>query len=201
MAEEDVKDYDGQARSRIMLQYRQSSKLLAFVDALMAPAQNIDDTLRSIPQLDDLDIAADVNLETTAELVGQFRELVNGHIIDDAELRILAKARITRNTAHATGPDLINILVAVFEAPVIFADYEGMAIGYAIGRAVTPDEAAILNSGVGGTILARPIGVFVTQQFFIASGDYFGFDDTPGAKTFGELNLPAPPGGPLSEIF
>jgi hypothetical protein len=201
MGEEDAKDYGGQAHSRILLQYKQSTKLLAFIDALMAPVQNIDDTLRSIPQLDDLDIATGVNLGVTAELVGQIRDLINGSSALDAELRILAKARITRNTSHATGPDIIKILAAVFAAPVIFADYGGMAIGYAIGRTVTADEKAILNSGAGGTILARPMGVFVTQQFFDATGDYFGFDDTPGAKTFGELNLPAPPGGPFSEIF
>ena len=201
MADDATKDYQAQARSRILLQYRQSPKLLAFVDALMAPVQNIDSTLLGVGPLDDLDVAAGVNLATTADLVGQRRELVNGNVVDDAELRVLAKARITRNTAHATGPELIAILATVFAAPIILSDYGGMAIGYAIGRVVTSDEAAILNSGAGGTILARPMGVMVTQQFFNAAGDYFGFADTPGAKTFGELNAAAPPGGPFSEIF
>ncbi len=194
-------DYRAQAKSRVIIQYRQSTRLLGFIYALMDFCQEIDNVLLQIEPLDDIDLANDRNLTVTGELVGQLRELVNGDVALDPQLRILIKARITRNAAKATGPDILAILSQVFAAPIILTDYGGMAIGYAIGRVVTPDEAAVFNSGIGGTILARPMGVFVTQQFFDAGGDFFGFDDTPGSKTFGELNLAAPPGGPFSEIF
>jgi len=193
--------YRAQAASRVIIQYRQSTRLLGFIYALMDFCQEIDNVLLQIEPLDDIDLASDRNLATTGELVGQLRELVNGDVALDPQLRILIKARITRNAAKATGPDILAILSQVFDAPIILTDYGGMAIGYAIGRVVTSAEAAVLNGGAGGTILARPMGVFVTQQFFDAAGDFFGFDDTPGAKPFGELNLAAPPGGPLSEIF
>jgi hypothetical protein len=202
MSEETPKDYAEQAETRVATQYRHSTKLLAAFAALAEPIQNIDDTLRLIPPLDDIELATGVNLTVTAQLVGQPRELAqpSGAIATDTVLRLLAKARITRNHSHATGPDILNILFAVFASPIIFHDYGGMHIGYAIARAVTADEAGILNGGLGGTILARPMGVMVTQQFFIP-GAYFGFDDTPSALPFGELNQPAPPGGRLSEIF
>lgn len=202
MADDVAKDYGAQATSRIILQYRQSPKLAAFIAALLAPIQEIDDVLLAIGPLDDIDLAEGVNLTDTAALVGQLRELINGNVVNDAQLRILSKARITRNTAHATGPEILQILATVFAgAPIFLTDYGGMAIAYAIGRTVTADEAAILNGGAGGTILARPMGVQVTQSFFDAAGNYFGFQDTAGAKPFGELNLPAPPGGPFAEIF
>src|SRR4029077_20196904 len=102
--------------------------------------------------------------------------------------------------ARATGPDLLAILSGIFSAPVRFDDYGGMAIGYAIGRVGTDEEKTILNGGVVGTILARPMGVMVTQQFF-TPGNFFGFDDTPGALPFGKLNLAGPTGGPLSGSF
>lgn len=200
MADDVPIDYEAQAHSRVLVQYRQSVKLLAFIDSLIDPMQEIDDAALLIPPLDDIDVAGGVNLDVTGELVGQSRVLLNGNIMSDATFRLLIRARITRNHAHATGPELLNILSQVFAAPIRITDYGGMAIGYAIARAVTADEIAILNDGVGGTILARPMGVMVTQQFFIP-GDYFGFDDTPGALEFGELNLPAPPGGRFSEIF
>lgn len=193
-------DYKALARSRVLIQYRQSTKLLAFIDSLMDRLQDIDNAALVIPTLDDIDEAGGVNLDVIGELVGQSRILLNGSIVSDSAYRLLLRARITRNHAHATGPELLQILTQVFQADVRLSDFGGMRIGYAIARNVTADEIAILNGGAGGTILARPMGVHVTQQWFV-EGDFFGFDDTPGALTFGEENLPAPPGGRFSEIF
>jgi len=193
-------DYKAQALSRVLIQYRQSDKLLAFIDSLMDRIQDIDNAAIIIPTLDDINEAGGVNLDTLGELVGQSRILLNGSIVGDSAYRLLLRARITRNHAHATGPELLQILSQVFDAEVRITDFGGMRIGYAINRAVTADEIAILNGGAGGTILARPMGVLVMQVWF-TEGDFFGFADTPGALTFGEHNNPAPPGGRFAELF
>jgi hypothetical protein len=178
-------DLTAQANSRVAIQYRNSTKFLAFIASQTALLQEIETALLAIPPLDDLDVATGVNLVVTADLVGQQPILLNGDVLDDAELSLLAKARITRNHAHATGEDLITLLADVFAAQIRIFDFGGMVISYSIGRVVTTDEQAILNSGAGGTIIARPMGVQVLQSYFDPTA-YFGFSDDPNAKGFSD---------------
>lgn len=178
--EETPQDYTAQAQGRVELQYKQSAKLLATIAACVAPIQALEDAAVTIPALDDLDIADGVNLDVTADLVGQGRELVNGDVVTDDQLRLLSRARIARNHSHATGPEIIEEMAFIFSAPIRFNDPGGMSIDVQVGRVPTADEMAVL----AGDILPRPEGVRLFTAYF--SDGAFGFDGTPGATTFSE---------------
>jgi Protein of unknown function (DUF2612) len=205
LSDEIAKDYTAQAHGRVILQYRESPKLLGFIDALMAPVQDIENALVTIPALDDVDLATGVNLDVTGDLVGQGRELVNGDVSDDPAYRVLIKARISRNTSHSTGEEVLKSLQQLFGTPptvlpMVLWDFGGMAMGYAIGRALTADEIAILS---GPDIIARPMGVQVSMRETFDPLDYFGFDDDPGATGFADdsAGFPGVGGGRLAEEF
>lgn len=199
--EEVATDYTAQAHGRVILQYKEAAKLLAFIDALVGPIQEIEDAAVTIPPLDDVDVATGVNLDVTGDLVAQGRELLNGDVVADGPYRILIKARISRNNSHATGADILAILTLIFGITgIVLIDYGSMHIAYFIPRTPTPDEIAVLNGGLGGTILARPMGVRV-DQFFFDPTDYFGWQEDPAALGFQEIGDSANPGGAFIESF
>lgn len=191
---ETPQDQTALARARVISQYRNSQKLLATLDALVAHLQDIEDVLTVIPTLDDPAIATGVNLDVTGDLVGQSRLLINGDVVNDTQYRLLIAARIARNTSHGTGPEIIAELETIFGVEVRFSDLGGMAISISVGRIPTADEIAVLQAD----ILPRPMGVKLFTQYHAAGA--FGFDDTPGATTFSE-NGGASVGTGFAEIF
>jgi len=189
-------DYIAQARSRIAQQYQQSTRLLAELDALTGPMQELEDATVTIPSLDDIDVAGGVNLDVTGDIVGQSRILVNGDIVTDAQYRLLIRARIARNGSHSTGPDFIASIGIIFPgAPVRLFDFEGMAIGFLIGVSLTADDISVLS----GDILPRPMGVRINPRGFYDPNAYFGFADDPNAKGFSDDTIRGP--GKLAEGF
>jgi hypothetical protein len=196
-----AQDYGAQALSRVAVQYRESSKLLATISALADFYQEVENALVTIGTLRDITIAGGVNLDTDGELVGQSRELVNGDVIDDPTYRTLIQIKIARNSSHAKNEDLIGILAQIFGGPVRLQDYGGMAVGVAIPVQPTSDQIAILD----GDILPRADGVQINPREWFLPTNHFGFaPETGGDQTalpFGEGNNPAPPGGRFAEIF
>lgn len=198
-----AKNYAAQALNRVVLQYRESPKLLGFIGALMAPCQDIENALVTIPALDDIALATGVNLDVTGDLVGQGRLLVNGDVVPDPGYRVLIRARISRNTSHSTGEEIIATLVQLFGAyPMIVWDFGGMSMGYAIGRTLTVDELAILS---GPDIISRPMGVQVSVRETFDSSAYFGFAEDTGTGAMGfaddTAGFPGTGGGPLALEF
>lgn len=191
-----AQDYIAQANSRILAQYRESSKMLAFIAALLRPIQAIENALVAIPPLDDPDIAGGVNLDVTAALAGQLRQLPNGEVLSDEFLRLLTKLRILRNKSHVTGPEMLEALELVFaNTQIRLEDVGGMAFNVAVGRAPTASEEAVLRY-----FLPRPMGVRSFAEWYEPTG-FFGFDDTLGASPFGEDNAGPPPGGRFAEMI
>lgn len=194
--EDIAQDLGALAHSRVILQYRDASKLAAFIDALVVPLQEIEDAVVSIPPLDDLDVAGGVNLDVTADLVGQTRSLVNGDIVNDAQLRTLARARIAKNQSHSTGPDFIAAIEIIFGADTptrLNDDIGGMTVIVQIGRLLTADDIAILKD-----LLPRPMGVKLFESFFDSTA-YFGFADDPNAGGFADDTVHG--AGHLAEDF
>jgi len=188
-------DLNAQAIGRVVSQYRGSARLLAFISGLAALAQEIQDALAAIPPLDDIDVATQVNLEVTGDLVGQGRQLINGDLVTDSVYRLLIKARIARNHSHATGEDILSSLAIIFPgAAVRLFDFGGMAISYLIGVVLTADEIAAL----GGNTLPRPMGVRLDAAYYDPAA-YFGFQDDPTAKGFSDDAIRGP--GKLAEAF
>jgi hypothetical protein len=191
--EDNPTDLQGQAAARVLTQYRNSAKLLATIAAAIAPLQEIENVATQIPVLDDVDVAGGANLDVTGDLIGQSRGLVNGAMATDPQYRLMIKARIARNRSHSTGPEFLAMLSDLFGAQVILFDSGGMGIGYAIGRALSADEIAVLKSP--HEILPRPMGVRLDITEYFSPTDYFGFAEDPNASDFADDSVFPPAGG------
>jgi hypothetical protein len=190
-------DQKALAANRVLLQYKVAApNLNAFIATIADRCQEAANALVTTPTLDDPSIAAGHNLDVTAEIVGQARELLNGDFVTDAQLRLLIQARIARNTSHATGEDLIAGLALIFPgAPIRYFDLGGMTISYLIGAVLTADDVAVLS----GDILPRPAGVEINPRAYFDPAAYFGFAEDPNAKGFADDVVRGP--GKLAEGF
>lgn len=105
-------------------------------------------------------------------------------VLSDPEYRLLIRAKIVKNHSKGTNEDIIAGLSYIFDdAPSIVYDVGGMAIGVAIGKALTVTEIALLTNE---DIIARPAGVKLTFIAVYPAGSQFGFDGQTGALGFGE---------------
>lgn len=185
-----------QARSRVLIQYRQSTKLLRAIDSLAFLAQQIVDCANDLPPLDDPDIAGGVNLDVDGEIVGQGRVLSNGDVATDGQYRVLIRAKGARNVARVSSADFLESLVTFFGARVVLVDLGGMSISYVVMRAPTADEIAVLDED----IVPRPMGVKEARSFSAGPG-YFGWADDPDALGFSEISDGGTTGGFWTELF
>lgn len=167
-----------QARSRVILQYQNSPKLLKEIELHAMIGQQVMDFFATLPPLDDPANASGVNLDVDGEIVGQGRLLSDGTIATDGQYRVLIAMKGARNVARVSSADYLAGLVALFGAPVRLADHGGMAISYVVMREPTADEVSVLDAD----IVPRPMGVKVTRAW--APAIYFGFAEDPGASGF-----------------
>lgn len=183
MAQEPTsQDLVATAIGRIITQYKGKPKLQGSIEATVQTIQELDDCALQIPPLYDIDVATGVNLDMLGKLVGQSRVLVNGSTVTDEQLRLLIRARIARNATHATGEEMIAQLALIFSgAHIELYDWEMMSIGYAIGRVLTSDEVAVLQTG----ILPKPMGVSIVPSEFYDPNDFFGFAEDPDPHAAG----------------
>ena len=194
----DAKDYEAQAKARLLWQYSESPKLQAWVAAQMQILQDQENTLLALAGLVSIDDATGVNLDIIGELVGQARSFLNDSPVSDAQYRLLIRARIMRNVWTGNAPDWIALATFVLGAGVWLDDSAGgMSFGYGVSRILTADELALLS----GDILPRPIGVEVGPREHFDIANFFGFDDQPGALGFDAEDPGDPAGGSFAEDF
>lgn len=204
---ETAQDYDAQAQSEVLHQYRESTKLKATITALMSGWQAIEDCAVNISKQRDPAIAASgdplirsVNLDRIGELVGQPRVLVSGTVLSDADYVVLIAKRIARNRAIGSAPEFLDYLAFVFGAsPFRFIDLGGMSIWIEAGTGGPPtaDVLALLDYGPSPRAMAVGVG-----RVWYDPAEYFAFDEDvgAGAKGFGEVGDPTK-GGDFAEIF
>lgn len=70
-------DHEAQGLSRIATQYRESARFRAYIAALMAQSDEIEDLFRQIAEVADLDIAVGVHLDVIGDIVGVTRIVSN----------------------------------------------------------------------------------------------------------------------------
>ncbi len=189
-----------QARSRVITQYRGATKLLATIDALSYLVQDLANAAALIPVYDDFDQAGGVNLDATAELIGQTRTLAGYTVISDDFLRILARLRIIRNHSNGTGPEIIAAVAALLGndgTPVNYLSPGRMYADVQVQRQPTALEAAAVDSD----LLPRPAGVDLVVSWFLTTR-HFGWDEdvSAGALGFSEEGDDTT-GGCFAEIF
>lgn len=70
-------DHKALGRSRVAAQYLDSSKFLAFIDALLTPVQELEGVFQQLAMLPDIDWAEGVNLDIIGDIVGVERVIPN----------------------------------------------------------------------------------------------------------------------------
>jgi len=187
-----------QAQGRVITQYRHATKLLATIAAVVYLIQDLANAAAGIPAFDDLDQAGGVNLDATAELVGQTRILPGYVTISDDFLRVLTRLRIIRNRSIGSGPEIIAALVALFGNDGTRFNYASRGAMFAeiqAQRAPTDLEAAAAKAD----LLPRPAGVDLVASWYTPSR-HFGWSSDLTAVGFGELS-DSTKGGCFAEIF
>lgn len=177
-------DYVAQAKSRVITQYREATRLLAELTVLVGIVQEIENALIVVKGLDDYlnPAVGGVNLDVTGEIVGQPRRLSNGTDVTDTLYRTLITARIGLNSTTSSSPDVLVAIALVLgiSSGIIYRDWGVMSIGYQIPRAPTSDEVALL----GSDIIPRPMGVEMERSWY-DSTNFFGFSANPSAHGYG----------------
>lgn len=172
-----------QALSRVIQQYRESPKLLAVISGFAYLFQEIANAAVAIPPLDDFDTSSGVNLDVLAAIIGQTRTLAKPVTVSDIFLRALARARVVKNHATGTAPEIIAGLAALLGNDGTHINYFTpgfMFVSVQFERQPTSAEAAAIASD----LLPRPAGVDLSVAWFLPAV-YFGWDEDLGAGAAG----------------
>jgi hypothetical protein len=188
-------DGDVSAASRTIIQYREAPKLNKLIRLHQHIFAQLTEVARQINELDDPSVATGVNLDVTAELVGQSRVLPNGDVASDEDMRILIPVRVARNNSTSTAPRLKELLQLIFGVRVEVNDLEHMSASYGIGRVPTADEIALLDQD----ILPRAMGV-KTARYHFDESNYFGFEEDPDSTGYADFE-DDPDGGGYADGF
>lgn len=132
--------------------------------------------------------------ELAQELGGYFYDLgtpVGSNVLlDDETYRIFIKAKILKNTTASTPDQFITIIGYLFNSPKIFLTEGEAEYTILFGRQLSRLEIALLkyvtySQGYASLLIPKTVGVRVNFGYFEAD-DFFGFEDVPDAKGFGE---------------
>lgn len=110
--------------------------------------------------------------------------------LSDDIYRIFIKAKIAKNSTHATPEEVMDFTNFIFSTTGSTIQYEGKA-AYTlfVGKLLTSFERSLLNykqvtDSYTANLLPQPLGVKVNYGNFDVS-NFFGFLEYPGAKGFG----------------
>lgn len=112
--------------------------------------------------------------------------------LNDDTYRLFIKAKIYKNSTASTPEEFIRLMNLLFNAPTTYVYEQGNAnLVVLIGRELTYQEKQLLNykdeSGdYVSRLIPKTVGVGIGFGEFDAD-QFFGFQDTPNAKGFGEL--------------
>lgn len=194
-------DHAAQASSRIISQYKGSTKLSAVIALHAGLFQRIDNFLVSIPPLDDPAIAGGVNLVITAELVGQPSVLLDGTdlTLNETLFRACIALRIIRNHAVGSGSEMDSALATILGGPPFnssplpfrYLSFGGLATGIEVGTGAPPDSKIIALLDPDNGLIPLDMAVGFGRAWYDPT-DYFAFngDTGSGAKGFGLTSDP-----------
>ena len=199
-------DHEAVGRSRVTQQYKDKTKFLAYLAALAAPFNNIEQALQDTKSIRDIDEAEGAQLDIIGEIVGASRIIdvpIDGStVLSDADFRLLIRARIIRNHSKGTPEEILAGCAFILQQsqdldfPIVIGDPGGMVMNIAIGRDYTDIELAMI---LGLDILPRPMAVRLNEVVSFDPENYFGFEGQPGALGFDDEDVGGVAGGPLAE--
>lgn len=112
--------------------------------------------------------------------------------LDDETYRKFIKAKIYKNTTSSTPEEFIEVVNVIFNTPKTYIYEDDAKFFVYFGRTLTNFERVLLNyisysEGYPSRLLPKTVGVGIGYGEFQAN-KFFGFQGTPGALGFGELN-------------
>lgn len=131
--------------------------------------------------------------------------LTGNTFLTDEQYRLFIKAKISKNTTRATPDKILDFISFVFGATVNNVVAEGVGeFTILVGKELSGFERALLSyrtrrDGHDSYFVPKPAGVRVRFGQF-PSENYFGFQGTPGAQGYGDLNDPTV-GGVWAALF
>lgn len=167
------------AQSRILWQYRNSPKFIAWISTLPAIAKaKLEAPLQVIADILDIDNIQGDQLDVVGRIVGikrDFQKILadSGTGYDEDEVfRFLIKAKVVKNTSEATIDGIAEALNIIVESnSVTIQDSEDMTFSVAFSSELSNFERFILNTF---DVLPRPQGV-----------KFLGFTESPLQIQFG----------------
>lgn len=154
------------ARSRLASQFSQSPNIIAWLEGLSFESQELDDDLQDVLSLRSIDTAENAQLDTLGRIVRQERT-IGTTTYDDTDYRKWIRARATRNYTRSTPEDVIQATQAILNVSQVFFSDGGAQITLGIGRDLTPEEIALLQSG----LIPKTAGVEI--DFFVYNAEAF----------------------------
>lgn len=163
-----------QAFAKLMMQFRgeDQTELRKLLANLVAPVQEAASVAYDIYRSDDLDTAADAQLDTLGAIVGEKRE---GRT--DAAYRVAIRARIAINLATGTPNEVLDIMRAVVGEPGELFENDTAAFLYRVVATMPDTATAELYAAVLRSI--SPAGVRSIFQYGIEEIS-FQFDGPDG---------------------
>lgn len=131
--------------------------------------------------------------------------LAGNTLLNDEQYRLFIKAKIIKNNTQCTPDQFLNFISFVFGSQVNNVVSEGRAeFTILVGRELNSFERTLLTyvstyNGYESTFVPKPIGVRINFGQF-DSENYFGYQGSPNAKGFGDLNNLSV-GGKYAQLF
>ena len=163
-----VTDHVDRAHAATLSQFRDSPRLRAFVGALAAGVQSVEDELAPLVGRT-ISTATGAALEQFGDLVGEAR----GDLSDDDEYRLAIVGRVLANRGGGSAGDLAALVATVFGVAVGTVDHYDaapLATVYTVSPAVAVSDALARRcarlvdearpAGVRVDVVEAPIGSF-----------------------------------------
>lgn len=172
-------DHEALMIANLLSQFQESPRFQAFIKALAAGVQQLEDEIDDLITLRAFDVATDAALDQWATIVGEQRTGLT-----DTEFRRFIAAKILINNSGGTPEELIAILSTMTGASAAHqnlypANYQ-MSVSSGTGY-----SAAVLRRIGRAMELARPAGI--GSQTLLGTEDGFRFDSATLGFDQGEL--------------
>ena len=113
--------------------------------------------------------------------------------LDDDLYRLFIKSKIYKNSTSSTPEEFIQAIKMILSVDQIALVETGNANAHVyIGKQLSNFEKILLtyisnSTGYPARLIPKTVGVGLSFGEFVSEG-YFGFNDSPGAKGFGDIN-------------
>lgn len=195
-------DHTELALERLVSQYKNSTRLKAFISVFTDQNQEIEDAIFDLLNFRDLDTAYGAQVDLLGRVVGAERDTA-GVTLDDATFIKFIRLKIFRNYTKCETNDIIRIHGFVFDTTNIILTESIASYCIIIGKALSPFEIAVTSAldSRGLRILPKPIGIGVCYGWYDPDDVFSFFDDPdPASLGFGDVNDPGV-GGAWAELI